>query len=172
MRGLMMSWRKGVALALLVMVPACLGLPGAWALDKDAGTLLGVITVNDGSRTLPGAIVQVRNTVTGEIYASSPADELGMYVSRSVPFGTYDLAVETEGGYFVTETQVAVKNTVPQLLSLTLNEDDEAAASKKGAAWWKSPVGIVVISTAVVAAGLVVGKQLEDEPDPESPIDP
>ena len=171
MRGTM-YWRKGIALALLVVVPVCLGFPGAWAVGDEAGTLLGVITIDDGSRALPGAVVQVRNTVTGELYASGPADELGMYVSRGVPFGTYDLAVETAKGFFVTETQVAVKNTVPQLLSLTLNQDEEAASKKAAAAWWKSPVGIVLISTAAVATGLVVAKQIEDEDDPESPVNP
>ena len=95
-----MGWRKGVAAVLLLMVPACIGFPGVWALESDSGTLLGVITTGDGGSVHSGAVVQVRNTVTGEIYKSSPADELGMYISREVPFGTYDLAVETEKGFF------------------------------------------------------------------------
>ncbi len=167
-----MGWRKGVAAILLLMVPACIGFPGAWALDSESGTLLGVITTDDGGSVYSGAVVQVRNTVTGEIYKSSPADELGMYISREVPFGTYDLAVETEKGYFLTSDQVAVKNTVPQVISLALSEDEGTASTKKAAAWWKSPVGIVVLSAAAVAAGLVVAKQLEDDPAPESPANP
>ncbi len=173
MRAFLMDWRRVVSMVLLVVVPSCLGYPGAWALDADSGTLIGVITIDDGSRVIPGAVVEVRNTVTGEIFKSSPADELGMYVSRSVPFGTYDLAVETEEGYFLTSDQVAVKDTVPQVLSLALAEDQEEGGKKKGAAWWKTPVGIVIISVAVVGAGLVIAKQLDDDEDtPESPANP
>lgn len=167
-----MSWRRGVAAVLLLMVPICIGFPGAWALESDSGTLLGVITTADGGGVHAGAVVQVRNTVTGEIYKSSPADELGMYVSRDVPYGTYDLAVETTEGYFLTSDQVAVKNTVPQVISLALSEDEGAASAKKAAVWWKSPVGIVLISAATVATGLVVAEQLEDDPAPESPANP
>lgn len=166
------GWRKGVAAFLLVMAPFCISFPGVWALGADSGTLLGVITNDTGSQVLPGAVVQVRNTVTGEIFKSSPADELGMYISRDVPYGTYDLAVETEKGYFLTSDQLAVKDTVPQVISLALAEDEGAASAKKAAAWWKTPVGIVVISVAAVATGLVVAKQLEDSPPPESPDNP
>lgn len=167
-----MSWRRGVAAVLLLMVPICIGLPGVWALESDSGTLLGVITTADGGSVHSGAVVQVRNTVTGEIYKSSPADELGMYISRDVPYGTYDLAVETAKGYFLTSDQVAVRNTVPQIISLALSEDEGSASTKKAAAWWKTPVGIVVISAATVATGLVVANQLEDDPAPESPENP
>lgn len=167
-----MNWRKSVAALLMVLVPACFGFPGVWALDSDVGTLLGVITTNDGGQVHPGAVVEVRNTVTGEIYKSSPADELGMYISRDVPFGTYDLAVETEKGYFLTSDQVAVKDTVPHVISLALAEDAEAGSSKKAVAWWSTPVGIVVISAAIITTGLVVAHQFEDDPVPESPADP
>ncbi len=167
-----MGWRKSVAAILLLMVPACIGFPGVWAMESDSGTLLGVITTGDGGGVHGGAVVLVRNTVTGEIFNSSPADELGMYISREVPFGIYDLAVETEKGYFLTSDQVAVKSTVPQVISLALSEDEGSASVKKTAVWWKSPVGIVVISAAAVATGLVVAKQLEDDPAPESPANP
>lgn len=172
MRVCKMGLRKGIAALLLVLVPLCVGFPGVWALDADSGTLLGVITTSDGGHVYPGAVVQVRNTVTGEIYKSIPADELGMYISRDVPYGTYDLAVETEKGFFLTSDQVAVKDTVPQVISLALAEDEGAASKKKAAAWWTSPVGIVIISAATVATGLVVAHQFEDDPAPESPADP
>ncbi len=168
-----LKWQRSVAATLLVMVPMFFGCyPVTWALDTEGGTLLGVVTSANGSSVMPGAVVQVRNTVTGAIYASSPADEMGMYVSRDVPFGTYDLAVETEKGYFLTADQLAVKDTVPQVLSLALSEDENEASKKKGAAWWKTPVGIVVISAAVVATGLVVANELDDDPAPESPVNP
>jgi len=170
----MASWRKSIAILLVVMFPVCVGLPGALALDPAAGTLLGVITTDGGGGVLPGAVVQVRNTVTGELIKSSPADELGMYVSRDVPYGTYDLAVETEAGFFVYGDQLAVKDSVPQVLSLDLAEDEGAASgSTKSVAWWKTPIGIVVISAATVATGLVIGDSLDDSDDtPESPANP
>jgi len=165
--------REGVAVLLLLVVPVFFScVPSAWAKDTESGTLLGVITSKDSNDVLPGAVVQVRNSVTGEIFSSGPADELGMYVSREVPFGTYDLAVETKKGFFLTSDQVAISNTVPQVLSLALAEDGEAGSKKKGAAWWKTPVGIVFLSAAVVATGLVVGHQLDDEATPESPVNP
>lgn len=174
MNSSMESWRKNIAVLLVVMFPLFVGFPGALALDPAGGTLLGVITTDGGGDVLPGAVVQVRNTVTGEMITSGPADELGMYISRDVPFGTYDLAVETEKGFFVYGDQVAVKDTVPQVLSLDLAEDEGgASASKKAAAWWKTPIGIVVISAATVATGLVIGDSLDDSDDtPESPANP
>ncbi len=172
MRAFLMDWRRVASMVLLVVVPSCLGYPGAWALEADSGTLLGVITTEDGGSVHAGAVVQVRNTVTGEIYKSSPADELGMYILREVPFGTYDLAVETDKGFFLTSDQVAMKSTVPQVISLALSEDMGAAVLMTSAAWWATPVGIVVISAAVVATGLIVANQFEDDPAPESPANP
>jgi len=164
--------KKIVAVLLLVLVSGCFGTPGVWAQSTDAGTLLGVITSGVGNDVLPGAVVHLRNTVTGEMYKSNPADELGMYTCRDVPFGTYDIAVETDAGFYVTSEQVAVKDTVPQLLSLGLSEDKEAAVLKKSTAWWKTPVGIVVISAGTIFTGLVIGNALDDDEEPASPANP
>lgn len=173
MRLWMTQWQRVVSLVLLLVVPTCFGVPGAWAQSADLGTLLGVITNEDGSVAISRAVVQLRNTVTGKVVKSGFSDDLGMYVTRSVPFGTYDVAVETEKGFYLTPDQLVVHETVPQVLSLAIGEDDVAAAALKSAAWWKTPVGIVVISVAVIATGLVVANQFDDDEEtPESPVDP
>jgi hypothetical protein len=178
MQNFVHRWRKPVAAALLAFFPLSFGwFPGSAVLADPAegsmGTLLGIITDEDGDQVIVDAVVHILLTTTGSVLSSQPSDEMGMYVLRGITFGTYDLAVETERGFYLTPDPVVISQDVPLVISIALKEDEGAAALVKSAGFWKSPLGIAIIISGAVAAGFIAEDQFsDDEEAPESPADP
>ncbi len=169
------KWRRKIVAVILVLVPLAVSFVGPPVLlaqsAERSGTLIGVIT-GTGGDVLTGAVVQLRNSVTRGVIKSRPADDMGLYIVRKIPFGTYDLAVETEDGFYLTSDQVVVKDATPQTLSISVTADKQAAAALASTSFWSGPVGIALLTVGVVGAGFVIADQFGNENSPESPLNP
>jgi hypothetical protein len=172
-------WKKFIAMFLLSFMATGVGFWGtplalSAPLAENRGSLMGIITDAEGVKALDNSIVHLRSPVTGKIYKSAPSDHQGMYKLRGVPWGTFDMAVETEEGFFLAPEQIAIAKKSPQFVSIALNSDrsSAAAASKfKSAAFWTGPAGAAIIIAGALLTGFLVSEWAGDEEE-ESPLNP
>lgn len=63
--------------------------------QQSTGTISGIVTDQQGA-VVPGAQVEVLNTATNALFATS-SNESGLYVAPGMVVGEYEIAVEAEG---------------------------------------------------------------------------
>jgi len=154
-------------------------IPAAVAKEKAAegAKILGTIFGADGKSKISGARVHAYHLSTEETFTSAPTGENGKYEITELPYGYFDLAVETANGIFVANQVANVAPTAKAVLSFTIreyNENDEDArrafpgtqADSSGVAnvrqrltgrdFWKSPKGIAIIGGSAGAALLAI----------------
>ncbi|HZT28926.1 MAG TPA: carboxypeptidase regulatory-like domain-containing protein [Bryobacteraceae bacterium] len=81
------QWISALLLAVVAVVPV--------AAQDERATILGTVVDNSGT-VVPGAVVTVRNTGTGERRATR-TDERGNYEVQALNIGTYEVTVEQPG---------------------------------------------------------------------------
>jgi len=92
----------------------CFGYPSA---AKDAqGSVIGFIYGQDGTTPLPGAVVKLKNLITGSVYESTPADDYGIFKVQDIQTGLYTYGVATQNGDYNAEN----------LVGFTVEENDVA----------------------------------------------
>ena len=195
---------QGPLAALLVLALGMpLWTPAAFAKDKKkdahAGSrIYGKIHDADGKSGRAGVTVHAYHLGTGETFSSQPSTKDGSFEIIGLPFGYFDLVVETEEGAFVAEQIVGTPPAGKALVLLRLlpydeqpdawwatherrevpGSDDPATglaallSKKRGAEFWKSTKGVLIIAGAGTAVLLaIVSSSNDDESDP-SPILP
>lgn len=164
-------------LALLIL--GSFFIPAAVAEEKgpDSAKIVGTIFGSDGKSKISGAKVHAYHLSTEATFTSAPTGNDGKYEITGLPYGYFDLAVETPNGIFVANQVANVAPTAKAVLSFTIREygdddDDErrafpgAQSDSSGVAnvrqrltgrdFWKSPKGIAVIGGSAGAALLAI----------------
>jgi hypothetical protein len=136
-----------------------------------------------------GAVVKLNHRSEGKIYSSTQADAQGAYSLSDIPAGTYDLAIETDGGLFLVNAPVSLTSGEKREASFSLQPKKGAAEgetggtagkepaadakdSKKKAAtpWYRSGwFGTAVVVGSAVILGAVLSSSDNDEPASASP---
>ena len=148
-------------------------------------TLKGKLVSSDRKTPLPGAKVHAV-AKNGTVYSSEPADAKGHYRLAGVPPGGYRLALSTEDGVYMLESEVgissanvytvdlaaipaeAARGTVP---GLDLEARGFAAilqGTAKGGApsFWKSAKGITLLAVSAGALALILTQGDGDDEQP------
>ena len=172
-------------------------VPMAMAQEEAAASggsrIVGKVKGSDGA-PITGARVQAYHLSTEKLYSSEPTGSKGQYVVEGLPYGYYDLAVETVDGLFVGNQVANVAPSSKAVLNFTLspltadNEGREfpgtesssagiAQVTKKAAGrqFWRSAKGIAVIAGGGAAVLLLVaggGGSGGGSPPPVSPATP
>ncbi len=136
-------------------------------------------------REIAGARVLASHVSSGEVFASPPSRDNGKYLVAGLPYGYYDLAVETPAGLFVAERVInlAPAGTAELLLTLVLFDPSTAALARrhagsgsdptglarmeekpKGREFWRSPKGVAILGGlgGVALLALAFGADSED----------
>jgi len=116
---------------LLVLTVASIGLPARGAPAPAA--VRGKVLRSATGASLSGAVVRVALRPDARIFESGKADERGNYALGSLPPGTYDVAVQADGGLYVVNTPLALHPGEQRALSLSiLAKADEPATPPSG----------------------------------------
>ena len=86
----MLDIARGLRVAALLL--SAVVIAGA---QQSTGTISGIVTDQQGA-VVPGAQVEVLNTATNALFATS-SNESGLYVAPGMVVGEYEIAVEAEG---------------------------------------------------------------------------
>lgn len=92
------------------------GLAFAGVTSNPRGSVIGFVYGQDGTTPLPGAVVKLKNLVTGSVYESTPADDYGIFKVQGIETGLYSYGVATQDGGYNCEN----------LVGFTVEENDIA----------------------------------------------
>lgn len=127
-------WQR--ALACIVTTALVFGcqLPFNFAAGQTGNVAIRgkVFDMNSGD-PLPGAIVHAVHLDTKDVYSSEPSSSSGAYVLDRLPFGYYDLAVESEGGLFLSNRVIRAPAGEKITISMILGEPQAADTE-----WWSA----------------------------------
>jgi hypothetical protein len=166
------------------------------ALDPIPGTsvISGKVLSPDGKTPLTGAQVLAYHLSTEEVFTSEPTDGKGHYGLEALPYGYYDLAVQTGDGLFVGNQVVNVGPDSRAAVDFTVNpfpqgadpglaqarefpgssQDStglaEVAEQSSGQEFWSSAKGIAIIAGGGAAVLLAIATISDD--DDASPSNP
>lgn len=167
----MKSWNR-VFTSILVLILLWALQPAVPAQDSGSvsGTSVieGKILAADGKAAVSGATVLAYHLSTEKVYRSQSTGSNGQFQLGSLPYGYYDLAVETKGGQYVGNQVVNVPpaGKVSVVFSLTPFADQASRQSARpfpgseatsqglakleqkssGGSFWKSPKGVAVLA--------------------------
>jgi hypothetical protein len=168
----------------ITFVPPCLAVilaavqfaPVLAAADQTGSNLSGRILSQTGEPVV-GARVLAYHLSSEEVFDSEATDAKGGYEISGLPYGYFDVAVETPQGLYVADQVVNVPPSGKVALSLNLFPYTEARADDgrsfpgteqqplgearvqdkvKGGEFWKSPKGIGTIAGAGAVALLLI----------------
>lgn len=142
----------------------------------------------DGS-SVAGATIIAYHLSSERVYESTPVDGSGNFSIDNLPYGYYDVAVQSANGLFVADQVVNLPPSGKASLNMTLSRGgtDESAPrgfpgadeapigvamieTKDKGAFWKSPGGIAIIAGA--GAVLLAAIALSGGSDDEQPASP
>jgi hypothetical protein len=155
------------------------------------GRILGEVIGPDGSK-LAGATIIAYHLSTEEVFRSLPTDGKGHFELAELPYGYFDVAVQTDDGLFVADQVVNVPPSGKATMNMTLvagttsdtpprgfaGLDTPATgvarvdAKQHGGSFWKSSKGIAVLGGVGAAVLLAIALSGNDDEQPVSPITP
>jgi len=150
--------------------------------------LRGSISAQDGA-SVAGATIIAYHLSSEQIFRSDPMDGSGSFSIEGLPYGYYDIAVQTPDGLFVADQVVNLPPSGKAALSMTLSRGGTDASAPRGfpgadeapvgvamidqkekGAFWKSPGGIAIIAGAgVVLLAAIALSGGDDDEQPASP---
>lgn len=150
--------------------------------------LRGSISTQDGA-SVAGATIIAYHLSSEQIFRSDPMDGSGSFSIEGLPYGYYDIAVQTPDGLFVADQVVNLPPSGKAALSMTLSRGGTDASAPRGfpgadeapvgvamidqkekGAFWKSPGGIAIIAGAgVVLLAAIALSGGDDDEQPASP---
>jgi hypothetical protein len=153
--------------------------------------LQGRISALDGS-SVAGATIIAYHLSSEQVFRSEVIGSSGDFSIVDLPYGYYDIAVQTTNGLFVADQVINLPPSGKASLNLSLsrggtNESaprgfpgaDEApvgvarVAKKQKGAFWKSPGGIATIAgVGVVLLAAIALSGGDDDEQPSSPSEP
>jgi hypothetical protein len=158
----------------------------------DPSRITGKVLSPEG-KPVPGATVMAYHLSTGKLYTAPPTGANGEYSLDSLPYGYFDLAIETEAGVFVGNQVVNLAPASKAVVNFTTVEygagdpaarsfpgtDEESAGVARvrekltGRAFWTSAKGVAILTGGGAVALLAIASGSDDEDDPiEQPDDP
>ncbi|MGB8958832.1 MAG: carboxypeptidase-like regulatory domain-containing protein [Candidatus Aminicenantales bacterium] len=117
------SW--GSALALILMLTSSVASPQ----ESDKGNLIGFIFAADGSTPVAGAVVVVKNLMTGVVTEAGESDGLGIFKVAGLNVGLYALGVRSASGSYNSQDFFGISARQTAKISVALNPYDSAAAA-------------------------------------------
>ena len=158
--------------------------------DTEPSRISGKVLSADG-KPVADAHVMAYHLSTEELYTSAPTGANGEYVLASLPYGYFDLAVETEAGVFAGNQVVNLAPASKMVVHFTTVEfgaGDPAARSFPGTGepssgmarvrekvtgrqFWASAKGVAILTGGGAAALLYIASSGSDD-DPASPFMP
>ena len=182
------------ALLTVVLLFPLGSFPGAQAQEQEPADLggqaqlRGRISALDGS-PVAGATIIAYHLSSERVYRSAATDSSGNFSIVDLPYGYYDIAVQSSTGLFVADQVINLPPSGKASLSMTLSPGgtddsaprgfpgaDEAPAGvamvdkKEKGAFWKSAGGIAIIAGAGVV--LLAAIALSGGDDDEQPVSP
>jgi hypothetical protein len=135
---------------------------------KNTGALTGNVFVEDLKTPVEGAVIKIRNLVTGKEYQSPPTDKNGTYLIQGIEEGHYSLGVSSKAGDFNFEFQIYVKAGETGKLSVALKPGAPVvvAAKKAKKSFFLTPLGIATALGALAATTAVVSGIAGSSPAP------
>lgn len=184
----------------LICLLACLWpvVAPAQQLAKDDGEVQGnsefrgKIEGADG-KAVEGARVLVYHLSTEELFTSEPTGGNGDFKLTELPYGYFDVAVETPEGVFVADQVINLPPSGKATASLKLTPFQDAGSRPprefsgsdaqsvgwarvdeklRGKAFWKSTAGIAIIAGVGAAALLALAATGNNDESPASPTAP
>ncbi|MCK4645660.1 MAG: carboxypeptidase regulatory-like domain-containing protein [Candidatus Aminicenantes bacterium] len=151
---------------------------------KGKGDLIGKVYGKDGTTAVEGAIIRIKNVVTGKIYESINTDKMGTFKIAGLEEGMYAVGIVTKEGNFNVESLIGIKANQAASVTFVLKAYLKGAPKKararvkfiemvkevsKIAKFFASPIGVAVIvaSSAAVVYGIV---KLVEKEKPVSPF--
>jgi len=197
-----MKFFKAVRFLTALSLGLCLALQPALLAQEPAqepaptgnSSLLGKIESFDG-KPMPGVRVLAYHLSSEAVYRSELTGSKGDYEIEGLPFGYFDLAVETDAGLFVANQVVNVAPAGKTSVSMTLATSAQAAAgdpparvfpgasqepsgvaavSEKasGRDFWRSPKGVAIIAGGGALVLLAIAGGSSSSNDNASPSSP
>ena len=179
-------FEKSLALVLVVAVGS-LGFPAIAAPAPAA--LSGKLLRAASGTPLVGAVVKLSQRPQARIFESAKADPKGYYSLSSLPPGTYDVAVETDGGLYLVARPVSLQPAERLFLSLSIipnaqqtsppapdqpkpsgePEKEKPKPTKKKGFFHSAWGGVILVLGSAAVIGAVVNSSDNDEPASASP---
>jgi len=171
-----------------------LGLPSvAFAQEGEGGEVSEISgrILDEAGQPVVGAKVMAYHLSTEQVYSSDPTNAKGEYEIGELPYGYFDVAIETPDGLYVATQVVNVSPASKSVLALTLSPYTAAEADDgrsfpgtdetpvglarlrekpKGADFWKSGKGIGIIAGGGAVLLLLIASS--GGGDDTSPTDP
>jgi hypothetical protein len=153
------------------------------ALEKGTASIVGKVIAADGKSAAQQVRVLAHHLSSERTFISEPTNRKGEFQVKGLPFGYYDLAVETPEGLFVANRVLNVAPaskseaifTLKPYLGAAVREArkypgqdqvsrGEARFTEKlhGRAFWRSPRGVAVLAGAGSVALLAVTSGSDD----------
>lgn len=151
--------------------------------EEGLSELRGKVFKSDAKTLVSEAVVKAYHIASGKLFNSVPTDLSGSYSLKHLPYGYYDLAVETKEGIFISTQAINVAPNTKLNISFALTSFEEQPEEwwsgkekptipvikeestgiakileKKGAkAFWKSGKGVAtILASSAAAIGLAV----------------
>jgi hypothetical protein len=149
--------------------------------------LVGTVRADDGKTGVPSAVVHAHHLASGMTFSSKPTNSKGAFEIGGLPFGYFDLAVETPDGLFLATPTISLAPAAkaPVVLTLRRYEDAELPAPaervgfpglrgdatgtartlprKSAREFWRSRKGVIIL--AGVGAAVLLTIAASDEED-------
>lgn len=137
------------------------------------GNLIGFVYEKNGTTSLEGAIVKLKNVSTSRIYESSKTDKLGAFKIAGIDEGLYVVGISSKKGDFNLKDLIGIKANETAKVSFALKPQLKVQKEKKAkirktknlVSFFKTPVGLAVIVAASVAIVYGAVSLIEAEPE-------
>ena len=187
--------RHAICALLIVALMVPLGLtPRASAQEMGAAAgqaqLRGRVSAIDGA-SVAGATIIAYHLPSERVFRSEVTDSSGSFSILDLPYGYYDLAVQTPTGLFVADQVVNLPPSGKASVNMTLSPGgtdrsaprgfpgaDEAPVgvamvdTKEKGSFWKSPGGMAIIAGAGAVLLAAIALSGDEDEQPASPSEP
>ena len=168
-----MRQRSVTARLLAAVVVAALPAPCFPSLPEPGSAELGGVIVTARQSHLAGARLLAADPAQGKVYRSEPTLPNGSFTLSGLEPGTYDLAVEVDGGLYLVKDPLYLVAGVKRTVRIAVGHEPpldggvaspSVAASEPVPSVWNNPVsaGAIVLGIAIVV-GVLVENATEDE---------
>jgi hypothetical protein len=164
----------------LALILALTVMPAPLAAEVDTGSELSGRILSLAGAEVAGASLLAYHLSTEELFTSDPTGGGGEYNLTGLPYGYFDLAIQTADGIFVADQVVNIAPSAKSVLTLTLvpfsasdpgsvddrrafpgTEDEPIGVARveekmRGAEFWRSKKGVAILAGGGAAALLLL----------------